>query len=117
MTLDKPRINARSIPVVLEIDRHIRQCNIRGPLDRFRDAAADPLDGAVFRCELRDLIVRGMLVVVHYGFDDSMGRDPDRARDQSLCGTSWSVNPSAKMIRTFWPDRFHPIAKGRRQRQ
>ena len=103
------RISAKSIPILLEIDEHIRRCNIRGPIDRFRDVAADPLDGAVFRCELKDLINRRLVKVVKYGFDDSMGRDPARDQDQRLCGTSWSVNPRKRLIRALWPDRISKL--------
>lgn len=102
----KLRISAKSIPILLKIDRHIRECNIRGPIERFCDVAADPLDGAVFRRELKDLISRRLLKVVHHGFDDSMGRDPARGQDQRLCGTSWSVNPRKRLIRALWPERI-----------
>ncbi len=106
--MKRSRISARSIPIILDMDWHIRECNISGPIERFRDAAADPLDGAYFKRELRDLIDRGMLTVIKYGFDDSkkFGSDPARWGDPRLCGTSWSVNPTKRMIKTFWPDRL-----------
>lgn len=104
--MKKPRIKASSARWVCYIDEHIRSCNLRGPFSSFVDAAADPLDGAAFRSELRDLIDRRMLKVIEYGYDDTKGRDPHRGRDPNLCGTWWSVNPTEKMIRAFWPDRI-----------
>lgn len=104
----KLKINAKSIPWLLEIDEHVRRCNIRGPLNRFTDIAADPLDGWAMRHDLADLIRRGFLKVIRYGFDDSLRRDPMRDADQRRCGTSWSVNPTPKMIKTFWPERITP---------
>lgn len=102
---ERIRIRASSVPILLAIDQSIRSCNIRGPIERFRDVAADSLDGLVLRCELDDLVRRGLLKIVHQGFDDSMGRDPRRANDPALCGTSWSVDPSEKLIRALWSDR------------
>ena len=101
----KLRINAKSLKWLIAIDEHIRQCNIRGPLDRFRDAAADVLDGWALRSELKELIDRKLLKVVRHGYDDSMGRDPLRSSDPKLCGTWWSVNPRKRLIRALWPKR------------
>jgi hypothetical protein len=100
------RITARSIRVLCDMDRHVRACDIRGSVAAFVDVAADPLDGAYFKEELADLIKRRLLRVVEYGFDDSMGPDPHRGRDQRLCGTSWSVNPTERLIRALWPSRL-----------
>ena len=88
------------------IDEHVNRYNIVGHIDRFTDIASDTLDGWALRRELEDLIHRGLLVVVHQGFDDSMGRDPLRYADPRLCGTSWSVNPTEKMVRLLWPQRI-----------
>jgi len=101
------RFRSSSLPILLEIDEHIRFCDIRGPVSRFRDCASDRLDGAYFRRELRDLIRHGLLKIVEHGFDDSMGRDVNRDRDPQLCGTSWSVDPTERLIRACWPDRIH----------
>jgi hypothetical protein len=99
------RISAGSIWILDRIDQHIRYCNIRGPIKEFIDVAADPLDGLVLRSELGDLIRRRLLTIVDYGFDDSMGRDIMRDSDPRLCGTSWSVNPTNRLILALWPDR------------
>lgn len=112
----KIRINAKSIWLLDEIDKHVRYCNIRGPLDRFRDIAADPLDGLALKSELSDLIRRRLLTVIDYGFDDSLGRDPSRARDPDLCGTSWSVNPTERLIVALWSDRIQPETIPRKRR-
>jgi hypothetical protein len=102
----KLRINASSAKWLDEMDRHVRTCDIRGPIDRFRDVAADPIDGAAYREDLDDLIRRRLLRVVPYDFDDSMGRDPYRDMCQRLCGSSWSVDPTPRLIRALWPDRL-----------
>lgn len=108
--MKKPRIPSKSIPWLVAIDEHVRSCNIRGRSDRFRDIAADVLDGWALKEELRPLIKRHLLKVVKHGFDDSMGRDPLRDSDPHLCGTSWSVNPTKRLIRALWPDRL--VRKG-----
>lgn len=102
----KPLIRVSSVKWVAAIDAHIRHCNIRGPFSRFIDVAADVLDGWALRSELDDLIRRRLLVIVHYGFDDSTGPDLRRHSDPALCGTSWSVNPTERMIRLFWLKRL-----------
>lgn len=99
-------IGTRSIPWVLKIDACIREYNIRGPFERFRDVASDALDSSALRSELDDLIRRRMLTVVRHGFDDSLGRDPLRDQDSRFCGAGWSVDPTPRMIQTFWPDRL-----------
>lgn len=104
----KPKISSSSVWLLCRIDHHIRSCGIKGTFSRFLDVAGDSLDGLATRAELRDLIRRRFLTIIHYGFDDSLGRDPDRDRDPNLCGTSWSVNPTARFIRTFWPERLAP---------
>lgn len=111
--MKKPRIPAKSIPWLVAIDGHVRACNIRGHADRFKDIAADVLDGRAMKKELRPLIKRRLLKVIKYGFDDSMGRDPSRDRDPKLCGTAWSVNPTKRLIRALWPDRL--VRKGAAQ--
>lgn len=114
--MEKPRLRASSAKWICEIDNHIRSCNIRGPVERFRDAASDALDGYALRSELDDLIRRGFLTVCRYGFDDSMGRDINRDRDPKMCGTSWTVDTTPKLIRTFWPDRLHARSRNGRFR-
>lgn len=112
----KLRISAKSIWILQRIDEHIRFCNIRGPIERFRDVAADPLDGLVIRSEFDDLVRRNLLKVVKYGFDNSMGRDPMRDSRPDLCGTSWSVNPTDRLILALWGHRIvnsHPTPKKR----
>lgn len=101
----KQRINLSSVKWLVAMDEHVKHCNIVGRIDRFVDIASDTLDGWALRRELKDLIRRGLLVVVHQGFDDSMGHDPLRYSDPNLCGTSWSVNPTEKMVRLLWPQR------------
>ena len=103
----KIRIAVRSIPLLAELDEHIRRCGIEGPLSRFRDIASDCFDGAYVRAELDDLIRRRLLYVVRHGFDDSMGRDPSRDSDPKLCGVGWSVNPSDALVLALWPGRLH----------
>lgn len=105
---NKVRFRASSARWLNWIDRHIRACNIRGPLSRFTDVAADALDGHVTKKDLSDLIKRRLLVVVRYGYDDSekWGPDPMRRMDPELCGTCWSVNPTERLIRALWPDRL-----------
>jgi hypothetical protein len=105
------RIRLCSVKWLAAIDEHVRHCNIVGGIGRFVDIASDVLDGWALRSELDDLIRRRLLVVVHYGFDDSMGPDLLRYRDPDLCGTSWSVNPTEKMIRLFWPERLRLMKK------
>lgn len=107
--MQKPRLSAVSLKWVAAIGDHIRACNVRGPLERFRDVAADALDGRALRGELDDLIRRRMLEVIRYGYDDSRGRDPARLMDSEVCGTCWSVNPTEKFIRAFWSDRLTEI--------
>jgi hypothetical protein len=102
----KIRIRSSSCRWLNAIHDHVVRCDIVGPVDRFRDVAADVLDGWAVRTELSDLLRRRLLYLVEYGFDDSMGRDPSRDRDPDLCGTSWSVNPSERLIRALWPDRI-----------
>src|ERR1051326_5062042 len=97
-TKRKLRISAKSLPFLIEIDRYIRQCNIRGSLDQFSGAASDVLDGLAIHSELRDLLRRRLLTIVRYGFDDSMGRDPLRDSPRNLCGTSWSVRMTERLI-------------------
>ena len=104
--MTRARISTHSIQWVLEIDEYVRRYDIRGPFERFRDVASDALDSGAFRRELDDLIRRGMLTVVREGFDDSRGRDALRDQDPRLCGTSWTVEPTLRMIQTFWPDRL-----------
>lgn len=101
------RIGAASARWIDDMDRHVRACDIRGPIDSFRDVAADPIDGHASRSDLDDLIRRRLLRVVHYGFDDSMGRDPCRDMQPDTCGSSWTVEPTPKLIRALWPDRLH----------
>jgi hypothetical protein len=102
----KIRITAKSLPWLIAIDDHVRQCRIRGRLDRFRDVAADVLDGWAMRSELADLLRRRLLAIVEYGFDDSLGPDPARSSDPQLCGAGWSVNPTERLIRALWFDRL-----------
>lgn len=102
----KITVRPQSLPILADIDRHVRQCNIRGPLERFRDVAADTLDGAVSRQDLDDLIRRKLLVVTKHGFDDSRGRDPMRWMDPTTCGVGWSVDPAPQLINALWPDRI-----------
>lgn len=102
------RISAKSVWILDRIDQHVRCCNIRGPIDRFRDIAADPLDSLALRSELDDLIRRRLLTVIDYGFDDTLGRDIMRDAPRDLCGTSWSVNPTERLILALWRDRVKP---------
>lgn len=104
--MKKPRLRVSSARWIWAIHENIVACKIRGRLDRFHDVAADVLDGRAIRKELDDLIRRGMLKVVRHGFDDSLGRDPLRDSEPLLCGVGWSVNPTERLIRTFWPDRL-----------
>lgn len=112
-TPTKPRIGAASIPLILELHDDVLRHNLRGDMQRFRDLASDLFDGSRMRDELDDLVRRGFLVVVHYGFDDSMGRDPLRDRDPKICGTGWTVEATPKLIETFWPARFVRRPRGR----
>ena len=104
----KVRISLRSARFLAEIDRAVRQANTRGPMERFRDVASDVLDGWAMRNELDELIRCRFLEVVHHGFDDSkkFGPDPLRFMNPKMCGSSWSVNATEKLIRTFWADRL-----------
>lgn len=102
---DRIRISALSTRWLARIDDHIRRHDIRG-LDDLQHAASDVLDGLVFRSELADLISRRLLTICRYGFDDSMGRDENRYRDRRLCGTSWTVWASERLIRTLWLERL-----------
>ena len=112
----KIRVSSTSIPLLIELDRHVQTCNIRGPIERFRDIASDRFDGTYFRSELDDLIERRLLKVERHGFDDSRGRDPLRDSDRRLCGAGWSVDPSASLVRALWQDRItdagHAALKG-----
>ncbi len=97
----KPTLSARSLKWVLEIDYHICRYDVRGPFERFHDVASDSLDGHAFLSELDDLIKRQFLDLIVYGRGEV-----DRLRtDRSLCGSTWSVNPTPKLIKTFWPER------------
>jgi hypothetical protein len=93
------RISAKSIWILERIDEHIRYCNIRGPIECFLDAAADPLDGLAIRAELDDLIRRRLLTIVDYGFDDSMGRDPMRDSHLTCAG---HPGASIQLNASFW---------------
>jgi hypothetical protein len=101
----KVRVSANSLRWLIEIDRYIREHNIRGSLERFRDVASDVLDSWALRSELADLVRRRLLTVVCQGFDDSRGRDPLRDSNPDLCGVGWSVNPTERLIHAIWPDR------------
>jgi len=104
----KIRISAKSLKWIVAIDAHVRECKLRGPLNRFRDVAADVLDGWATRGELRDLLRRRLLCIVEYGYDDSekWGPDPARQMDPEQCGTCWSVNPTERLVRALWWDRL-----------
>lgn len=111
--MKKVRISATSVPLICTADRHVRRCGIRGPVSSFSDVFADSLDGLAMRDELKDMIRRKLLIVIPYGFDDSQGRDPNRDRDQRMCGTSWSVNPTERLIRALWQDRITQLKRNR----
>lgn len=102
--MTKPRISATSIPILARIDRYIRECNMRGSMQRFHGAAADVCDGYCTRAEVDDLVRRRFLEVVVYSKWE-VGCDIVW-ENRGLCGTSWSVNPTERLIRTFWPDRL-----------
>lgn len=102
--MKRPRINAKSIPILRRIDDYVRKCDMRGDALRFHDAAADVCDGHYNRRDLDDLIRGGFLSVVRYSLEEAGFPWPPQCRD--TCGTVWSVNPTKKMIRTLWPDRF-----------
>ena len=107
--MSKPRISAKSVEILRQIDRYVRQCNMRGGMLRFHGAAADVCDGLFTRAELDDLIRRRFLDMVHYTRSEA-GLPEEWAEKAiwsgSICGRLWSVNPTERMIRTFWPDRL-----------
>lgn len=100
----KPRISSKSIPWLVEIDRHVRQFDVRGAAANMADIACDVLDGWATRDEIDDLVRRGFLAVVRYRRSECDGWLWEM--DRRTCGTRWSVVATEKMLRTFWPDRI-----------
>ena len=96
----KPRLRAASIPILVALDRHIRDLDYRG--HDLRHAASDRFDGWLYRRELDDLIRRRLLTVI-------CDRDPDwNHYPRDLCGRGWSVDLTDRAIAAFWPDRVAP---------
>lgn len=97
------RVSAKSISLLQELHTYVQRCDIRGPLARFSDVAADCFDGSYFREELDDLIRRRILHIIPYDSDGI-----DRRRNPELCGTRWSVNLSERAVKKLWPERVTP---------
>jgi hypothetical protein len=95
------RVSAKSLPILAQIHRHVEMCNVRGDLQRFRDVASDSCDGHFYRDELDDLVKRRLLTVIRYDDNDPAGRF-----DRRLCGSTWSVDPTERLVRGLWPDRL-----------
>jgi hypothetical protein len=90
----KVRINAKSIPWLCEIDRYIRQYDLRGA--EIVSAASDVLDGLAYRHEIDGLIRRRLLRI-----------EPtlNGLSETSPCGGSWTVALTDKAASALWQDR------------
>lgn len=92
----KPRINQRSLPLLISLDQHIRDHDCRGT-DLY-GAPSDLFDGWAYRRELDDLIRRRLLCVLPTG-----NRRDERGTD--MCGTTWTVHLTDRAIQAWWPNR------------
>jgi hypothetical protein len=99
--LNRIRVSAKSLPILCHIAGHVSRCDIRGPIERFRDVASDSCDGYFYRAELDDLVRRRLLTVVNYNDTDAANRF-----DRRLCGSTWSVDPTERLVRALWQDRI-----------
>lgn len=113
----RPKIDLKSVPVILAIDRDVRRHNVRGSLQVFQGVVADAIDGHFTRRELDDLIKRRMLSIENYVRDkDKDGRPcfefyignwkTETRGPHSVSGLGWGVYPTPKLIKTFWPERY-----------
>lgn len=95
----KPRIPALWCPVLCEIDEYIRRYDIRG--ERLKDAASDVIDSWLTRKEVAPMFRRRLLALVPLN-----PHDCDPREDQTLCGTSWTVDMTPRLMCALWPDRI-----------
>jgi len=93
----KPRVPAKSWPILLAIDDYVRRYNLRGK--RLADAASDVCDGGYTRAELEPLVRRRLLSIDRYC--ESRGYFPD----DELCGRSFTVRLTERAMRRIWPAR------------
>lgn len=99
----KPRISARSIPWLLDIDKRMREC----PPAYADHVASDVLSGAAYRSEIDDLIRRRMLTMDAIPAGERpphVHRGPPRSHD--LCGSTFDVTLTERALRTFWPHKL-----------
>jgi hypothetical protein len=89
----RPKLTLASVRLLCEVDRYIRQYDIRGPI--LEHAASDQFDGSYDRDELDELIRKRFLSVLRY----------DQDKDCILCGSSFTVELTSRAIALFWPDR------------
>lgn len=94
MAEKKPKITLASIRLLCEIDKYVRQYDVRGYY--LYQAASDVLDGSVNRSEIDDLVRHKLLTIVY----DRNGRPA-----ASLCGDGWTVGLTARAMTIFWPGR------------
>lgn len=90
----KPRINAKSLPILIELDERVRRSDYY-KASRLHELASDVLDSGTYRHELDDLIRRRFLAV-----------SPAEGPRGPLCGQGWTVDLTQRAMRTFWPHRL-----------
>ncbi len=99
--MSKLKLPGKSAPFLCEIDRYIRQYNLRGQL--LESAAPDVLDGWAIRSELDPLVRRRLLSIVNY--------ESRAADDRALCGWQFTTKLTDRAISSLWPDRVGAAAQ------
>lgn len=88
-----------SVKILCEIDRYIRQADIRGEF--LCTAASDVTDGAYFRHEVGELIRKRLLCVIRDGCGGGSNGDP---------GDQYTLHLTERAMSHFWGDRRGVIA-------
>lgn len=91
----RPRLRPASYRLLMDIDRYIRRYDVRGRGLPY--TASDALDGGVNRSDVDELVRRRLLAIVPLAHG--------RHNVDDLCGTSWTVELSARAIQLLWHER------------